>query len=145
HSTRRVIRVSASLVVPMIARGRIVGLLTADNKATQEPVPAQTSALLQIFASNAAVAIENARLFREIEDKGRQLEIASRHKSQFLANMSHELRTPMNAIIGVTEMLLEDAQAAGQEDQIEPHERMLRASKHLLARINDLLALSQIH
>src|SRR5262249_5900722 len=83
-------------------------------------------------------------LFREIEDKGRQLEIASQHKSQFLANMSHELRTPMNAIIGVTEMLLEDAQALGQEDQIEPHERILRAGKHLLALINDILDLSKI-
>jgi len=96
--------------------------------------------LLTTFATQSALAIQNARLFREIEDKGRQLEIASQHKSQFLANMSHELRTPLNAIIGVAEMLLEDAHAFGQEDQIEPHER----GKHLLALINDILDLSKI-
>ncbi len=90
------------------------------------------------------IAIQNARLFREIDEKGRELEVASRHKSQFLANMSHELRTPLNAIIGVTEMLLEDAQAAAQPDQIEAHERILRAGKHLLALINDILDLSKI-
>ena len=90
------------------------------------------------------LAIENARLFREIDDKSRELEVASRHKSQFLANMSHELRTPLNAIIGVTEMLLEDAQAAAQPDQIEALERILRAGQHLLALINDILDLSKI-
>ncbi|MCI0583514.1 MAG: response regulator, partial [Chloroflexi bacterium] len=92
----------------------------------------------------SALAIQNARLFQEIQDKGRELEVASRHKSQFLANMSHELRTPLNAIIGVTEMLLEDAQAAAQPDQIEAHERILRAGRHLLALINDILDLSKI-
>ena len=88
----------------MIARGRTVGVLAADNKVSRAPIPPQTVDLLQTFAAQAAVAVENARLFQEIQDKGRELEVASRHKSQFLANMSHELRTPLNAIIGVTEM-----------------------------------------
>ena len=128
----------------MIARGHPVGVLSADNRASREAIPPHTVDLLQTFAAQAAVAVENARLFQEIQDKGRELEVASRHKSQFLANMSHELRTPLNAIIGVTEMLLEDAQAAAQPDQIEAHERILRAGKHLLALINDILDLSKI-
>ena len=73
--------------------------------------PRSTVDLLQTFAAQSVLAIQNARLFHEIEEKGRELEMASRHKSQFLANMSHELRTPLNAIIGVTEMLREDAEA----------------------------------
>jgi signal transduction histidine kinase/CheY-like chemotaxis protein len=131
------------LAVPLIQRDRLLGGLVILRR---EPgaFSADVVATLQAFATQSVLAIQNARLFREIEDKGRQLEIASRHKSQFLANMSHELRTPMNAIIGVTEMLLEDARALGQEDQIEPHERILRAGKHLLALINDILDLSKI-
>ena len=89
------------------------------------------------------MAIANARLF-EIQDKGRELELASQHKSQFLANMSHELRTPMNAIIGVSEMLLEDAQDLRRDDEVEPLSRILRAARHLLALINDILDLSKI-
>jgi signal transduction histidine kinase/CheY-like chemotaxis protein len=138
------LRVKSFLVIPMIARGRTVGVLAADNKVSRAPIPPQTVDLLQTFAAQAAVAVENARLFQEIQDKGRELEVASRHKSQFLANMSHELRTPLNAIIGVSEMLLEDAQAAAQPDQIEAHERILRAGRHLLALINDILDLSKI-
>jgi signal transduction histidine kinase len=144
HSDRRVLRVSAFLVVPMIARGRIVGLLTADNKASQEPVPVQTSALLQIFASNAAVAIENARLFREIEDKGRQLEIASRHKSQFLANMSHELRTPLNAVLGYVELILDDIFEPVPPMIRDTLERTRTNAIHLLGLINQVLDLSKI-
>ena len=82
------------------------------------------------------------RLFDEIQDKSRQLEIASQHKSQFLASMSHELRTPLNAIIGVTEMLREDAEAFKQD--VEPLDRVLGAGRHLLALINDILDLSKI-
>jgi CheY-like chemotaxis protein/nitrogen-specific signal transduction histidine kinase len=100
--------------------------------------------LLETFASHAAVAVENARLFREIQAKGRELEVASQHKSQFLANMSHELRTPLNAIIGVSEMLLEDARDLGKPDEVEPLERILRAGRHLLALINEVLDLSKI-
>ena len=144
YSGLSALRTKNLLVIPMIARGHPVGVLSADNRDSREPIPPHTVDLLQTFAAQAAVAVENARLFQEIQDKGRELEVASRHKSQFLANMSHELRTPLNAIIGVTEMLLEDAQAAAQPDQIEAHERILRAGKHLLALINDILDLSKI-
>jgi CheY-like chemotaxis protein/nitrogen-specific signal transduction histidine kinase len=97
---------------------------------------------LQTFAAHSVLAIQNARLFHEIEAKGRELAEASQHKSQFLANMSHELRTPLNAIIGVTEMLREDAEAANQD--LEPLDRVLGAGRHLLALINDILDLSKI-
>jgi signal transduction histidine kinase len=98
--------------------------------------------LLTTFADQAVIAIENVRLFDEIQEKSRQLEIASQHKSQFLANMSHELRTPLNAIIGVTEMLREDAEALKQDT--EPLDRVLGAGRHLLTLINDILDLSKI-
>jgi signal transduction histidine kinase len=98
--------------------------------------------LLKTFADQAVIAIENVRLFDEIQDKSRQLEVASQYKSQFLANMSHELRTPLNAIIGVTEMLREDAQDLKQD--IEPLDRVLGAARHQLTLINDILDLSKI-
>src|SRR5262249_7150526 len=98
--------------------------------------------LATTFADQAVIAIENVRLFDEIQDKSRQLAEASQHKSQFLANMSHELRTPLNAIIGVTEMLREDAEALKQD--VEPLDRVLGAGRHLLALINDILDLSKI-
>ena len=94
------------------------------------------------FADQAVIAIENVRLFDEIQEKSRQLAEASQHKSQFLANMSHELRTPLNAIIGVSEMLREDAEALKQDT--EPLDRVLGAGRHLLALINDILDLSKI-
>jgi signal transduction histidine kinase len=98
--------------------------------------------LIETFADQAGIAIENVRLFDEIQDKSRQLAEASQHKSQFLANMSHELRTPLNAIIGVSEMLREDAEALKQDT--EPLDRVLGAGRHLLALINDILDLSKI-
>jgi signal transduction histidine kinase len=98
--------------------------------------------LITTFANQAVIAIENVRLFDEIQDKSRQLAEASQHKSQFLANMSHELRTPLNAIIGVSEMLREDAEALNQDT--EPLDRVLGAGRHLLALINDILDLSKI-
>jgi signal transduction histidine kinase len=97
---------------------------------------------LETFAEQSVLAIQNARLFAEIEDKSRQLAEASQHKSQFLANMSHELRTPLNAIIGVSEMLREDAESLNQD--LEPLDRVLGAGRHLLALINDILDLSKI-
>ena len=100
--------------------------------------------LLETFAAQSVLAIQNARLFQEIQEKSRELETASQHKSQFLANMSHELRTPLNAIIGVSEMLVEDAREAGDAHLAEPPERILRAGRHLLALINDILDLSKI-
>ena len=111
------------------------------TKATGE-FPKATVDLLQTFAAQSVLAIQNARLFDEIQDKSQQLEIASKHKSQFLASMSHELRTPLNAIIGVTEMLREDAEALNQD--VEPLDRVLGAGRHLLALINDILDLSKI-
>jgi signal transduction histidine kinase len=90
------------------------------------------------------LAIQNARLFRDIEEKSKQLEQASQHKSQFLANMSHELRTPLNAIIGFTEILREDARDLKREDELEPLDRVLSAGRHLLALINDILDLTKI-
>ncbi|HEY7141349.1 MAG TPA: response regulator, partial [Methylomirabilota bacterium] len=133
----------ALLAVPLVREGHVIGALSVNRKVPGE-FPPEVIELLRTFAAQSALAIQNARLYREIQDKGRELEVDSRHKSQFLANMSHELRTPLNAIIGVTEMLLEDAQAAAQPDQIEAHERILRAGRHLLALINDILDLSKI-
>src|SRR4029450_14080459 len=100
--------------------------------------------LMQTFAAQSALAIQNARLFRELEDKGQQLETASRYKSEFLANMSHELRTPLNAIIGYSEMLQEEAEDLGQADFTPDLQKINVAGKHLLALINDVLDLSKI-
>jgi GAF domain-containing protein/DNA-binding response OmpR family regulator/anti-sigma regulatory factor (Ser/Thr protein kinase) len=131
----------ALLAVPLFAVDRIVGALVVRRKQPGE-FPKSTVELLQTFAAQSVLAIQNARLFQEIEEKGRQLAEASQHKSQFLANMSHELRTPLNAIIGVTEMLREDAEDAQQD--LEPLDRVLGAGRHLLALINDILDLSKI-
>jgi GAF domain-containing protein len=133
----------ARLVVPLLAADRLVGALVVRRQAPGE-FPKNTIELLETFAAQSALAIQNARLFSELEEKGRQLEAASQHKSQFLANMSHELRTPLNAIIGVTEMLREDAADLKRADEFEPLDRVLRAGRHLLALINDILDLSKI-
>src|SRR5262249_12677567 len=114
------------------------------TRSTVRPFTDKQIELVSTFADQAAIAIENVRLFNEIQDKSRQLEVASKHKSQFLASMSHELRTPLNAIIGVTEMLLEDARDFKREDELEPLDRVLRAARHLLALITDILDLSKI-
>jgi signal transduction histidine kinase len=133
----------ALLAVPLVREEHLLGALTVFRKASGEFAP-EVIELLRTFATQSALAIQNARLFREIEIKGRQLEAASQHKSQFLANMSHELRTPLNAIIGVTDLLLEDARDLDRADEIEPLERVLRAGRHLLTLINDILDLSKI-
>jgi signal transduction histidine kinase len=131
----------ARLVVPLVGADRVVGALVIRRKQPGN-FPKDSIQLLQTFAAHSVLAIQNARLFHEIEEKGRQLAQASQHKSQFLANMSHELRTPLNAIIGVTEMLREDAEALKQD--MEPLDRVLGAARHLLALINDILDLSKI-
>jgi len=133
----------ARLLVPLVRSGATVGALVVRRREPGE-FPISTIELVKTFAAQSVLAMQNAHLFHEIEEKGRQLEEASQHKSQFLANMSHELRTPMNAIIGVSEMLLEDARDLGHDDQIDPLERILRAAQHLLALINDILDLSKI-
>jgi signal transduction histidine kinase/CheY-like chemotaxis protein len=131
----------ALLTVPLLGADRIIGALVVRRKEPGE-FAKNTIELLQTFAAQSVLAIQNARLFHEIEEKGRELAEASQHKSQFLANMSHELRTPLNAIIGVSEMLREDAEAAKQD--LEPLDRVLGAGRHLLALINDILDLSKI-
>jgi signal transduction histidine kinase len=100
--------------------------------------------LVETFADQAAIAIENVRLFDEIQDKNRQLAEASQHKSQFVASMSHELRTPLNAIIGLTEMMVTNAPRFGTEKAAEPLRRVHRAGTHLLGLINQVLDLSKI-
>ena len=144
YSELRAIRTRSLLVVPMIARGVTVGVLAGDNKSSGRPILPSTVDLVQTFASHAAVAIANARLFQAIEEKNRQLEGANRAKSQFVANMSHELRTPMNAILGYTELILDDTYGELPEKIRSVLERVDRSGRHLLGLINDVLDLSKI-
>jgi len=131
------------LAVPLLREERIMGALTVWRKGAGS-FSAEVVNLLQTFATQSALAIQNARLFREIEEKSRQIETANRHKSEFLANMSHELRTPLNAIIGFSEVLGERMFGELNEKQAEYTDDILSSGRHLLSLINDILDLSKV-
>jgi two-component system, NtrC family, sensor kinase len=131
------------LAVPLLREDRIMGGLTIYRRRTGSFSPEVVN-LLQTFATQSVLAIQNARLFREIEDKSRQIEAANRHKSEFLANMSHELRTPLNAIIGFSEVLGERLFGELNEKQAEYTDDILSSGRHLLSLINEILDLSKV-
>jgi len=133
----------AVLAVPLLREDQIIGSLTFIRKAPGE-FPPKVVDVLKTFATQSALAIQNARLFREIADKSAQLEAASRHKSEFLANMSHELRTPLNAIIGFSEVLVNRMFGELNEKQDEYLKDIFASGQHLLSLINDILDLSKI-
>jgi GAF domain-containing protein/anti-sigma regulatory factor (Ser/Thr protein kinase) len=131
------------LIVPLVGGDRIMGTTILYRRVVGE-FPEPTIRLMQTLASQSVLAIQNARLFREIAEKSEQLAEASRHKSQFLANMSHELRTPLNAILGYAELLVDGIYGAVPERAMGVLERVQNNGKHLLALINDVLDLSKI-
>ena len=131
------------LAVPLVSEDRLLGGLTVLRKVTGEFEP-EVVDLLRTFATQSALAIQNARLFTEIEIKSRELEVASQHKSEFLASMSHELRTPLNAIIGFSDVLLQGMFGETNDKQSEYLRDILASGQHLLSLINDILDLSKI-
>ncbi|HXB04330.1 MAG TPA: ATP-binding protein, partial [Candidatus Angelobacter sp.] len=133
----------ALLSVPLLREDQIIGSLSFNRKAPGE-FPPEVVDVLKTFATQSALAIQNARLFHEIADKSRQLEVASQHKSEFLANMSHELRTPLNAILGFSEVLAQGMFGSVNEKQTEYLRDILDSGRHLLSLINDILDLSKI-
>jgi signal transduction histidine kinase len=133
----------ALLGVPLLREEQVVGILSVSRKTPGDFAP-EVVRVLMTFATQSALAIQNARLFREIADKSRLLEAASRHKSEFLANMSHELRTPLNAILGFSEVLAERMFGEVNDKQAEYLQDILSSGRHLLSLINDILDLSKV-
>jgi signal transduction histidine kinase len=131
------------LAVPLLFEQRLMGALTVYRRVSGNFAP-EVVKLLQTFATQSVLAIQNARLFREIEEKGREIEAANRHKSEFLASVSHELRTPLNAIIGFSEVLQEKMFGELNEKQNEYVGDILSSGRHLLSLINDILDLAKI-
>ena len=131
------------LSVPMLKDNELIGVISIYRQEVRSFTDKQIE-LVTSFARQAVIAIENVRLLNEIQNKSRQLEMASEHKSQFVANMSHELRTPLNAIIGLTEMMIGNAARFGTEKANEPLKRVHAAGSHLLGLINQVLDLSKI-
>src|SRR3979411_2288973 len=135
--------VRSKLTVPMLKEEDLIGVIEIDRQEVRLFTNKQIE-LMTTFAAQAVIAIENTRLFDEIQDKNRQLQMASENKSQFVSSMSHELRTPLNAIIGLTEMMVTNAARFGTEKALEPLKRVNAAGTHLLGLINQVLDLSKI-
>jgi signal transduction histidine kinase len=143
YGLRDVEPIRTTLAVPMLKGDELVGTITI-YRLEVKPFADKEIALMQTFADQAAIAIENVRLFDEIQDKSRQLAEASQHKSQFLANMSHELRTPLNAILGYTELITDGVYGAPPERMYAVLKRVESNGRHLLGLINAVLDLSKI-
>jgi signal transduction histidine kinase len=139
----RRMRARTVVATPMLRQGEAIGTIMIRRQHVEAFTETQIAAL-EAFAAQAVIAIENARLFEDLQAANHQLAEASQHKSQFLANMSHELRTPLNAIIGYSEMLQEEAEDLDQETLVPDLQKVNAAGKHLLGLINDILDLSKI-
>ena len=138
-----VLGIKSVIFAPMLWEGQGLGAIWVGRDHISS-FSEKEMALLRTFADQSVIAIQNARLFREIQDKSRQLEVASRHKSEFLANMSHELRTPLNAIIGFTRIVMRRSKELLEPQQYENLDKILTSGQHLLALINSILDLSKI-
>ncbi|HEX6294983.1 MAG TPA: GAF domain-containing protein [Burkholderiales bacterium] len=144
HDLVDVGRYRTVLSVPMLRDGEAIGLISLNKGPQVDPFTERQMELVTTFADQAVIAIENVRLFKEIEKKSAQLEVANKHKSDFLANMSHELRTPLNAIIGFSEALIDKLFGDLTDKQLEYQKDIHQSGKHLLSLINDILDLSKI-